>query len=636
VRKQLRAARPGGPRSDVTATATLTPAYRHGFFTAVFSGPLVMPAEWLGHLIGQSPVAAMDELNHTMGGVIGEYNEVATLLLETPDDFVERVAALCGSDDGGQGIIDWERGYSDAIALRPAEWTSMIRDERTAELFAALSAVHDIAVDAEKRTWLADGELRRNCARALGISGVRVWELWRSREARSTEVLPPEERRGESARTRRLPAPRPAKSTVATSAVAKHPWTFRARLRARSFGWRSSRLAITRINEALREIRKVAKTDPPLAAEGAVLFLERVSPAFEHVDSSSGALGSAVNRAITELSRVIAAASVDRATREAWLERLWQACTDDGMGYLDTMEELWGDFCATPDVAARWVDDSISNVRSHFQRPRSERGYLTGSVACLSAMFTAKRYQDILDLLAFDESSFWSHREWGFRALAAQGRRAEALRYAEASNDINADHLIARACEELLLSSGLADEAYERYAYRALREETTYAGTFRSMHKRYPQKGAEVILRDLSARTPGREGKWFAAAKDAGLYDEAIALANASPCDPMTLARAARDFGEKLPQFAVEASVAAVRWIAEGFGYELRVLDVIMAYQSGLQAAQRLDRAGDFVARVKTIVAGGSPFVLDALRHDLGLPSAPRVVAARRTKPPRR
>ena len=41
--------------------------------------------------------------------------------------------------------------------------------------------------------------------------------------------------------------------------------------------------------------------------------------------------------------------------------------------------------------------------------------------------------------------------------------------------------------------------------------------------------------------TPGEEGKWFAAAKDAGLYDEAIALARRTPTDPRTLARAARD-----------------------------------------------------------------------------------------------
>ena len=43
--------------------------------------------------------------------------------------------------------------------------------------------------------------------------------------------------------------------------------------------------------QAVAEIKKVAKKDPVLAAEGAVAFLERVSPALEHVDSSSGAIG---------------------------------------------------------------------------------------------------------------------------------------------------------------------------------------------------------------------------------------------------------------------------------------------------------------------------------------------------------
>lgn len=42
----------------------------------------------------------------------------------------------------------------------------------------------------------------------------------------------------------------------------------------------------------------MAKKEPLVAAEGAVLFLERVSPAIEHVDGSSGAIGSAVNRAM--------------------------------------------------------------------------------------------------------------------------------------------------------------------------------------------------------------------------------------------------------------------------------------------------------------------------------------------------
>jgi len=43
----------------------------------------------------------------------------------------------------------------------------------------------------------------------------------------------------------------------------------------------------------------------------------------------------------------------------------------------------------------------------------------------------------------------------------------------------------------------------------------------------------------LVETTPGSEAKWFAAAKDAGLYDEALDLAGRAPCDPRTLTRAA-------------------------------------------------------------------------------------------------
>jgi hypothetical protein len=60
--------------------------------------------------------------------------------------------------------------------------------------------------------------------------------------------------------------------------------------------------------------------------------------------------------------------------------------------------------------------------------------------------------------------------------------------------------------------------------------------------RKYRHKGAAQILADLVAATPDDEGKWFAAAKDAGLLDEALALASRTPCDPKTLTRAARDF----------------------------------------------------------------------------------------------
>jgi hypothetical protein len=148
-----------------------------------------------------------------------------------------------------------------------------------------------------------------------------------------------------------------------------HKWEFRARFRRHAFGWKSQP-AIKRIKEAVSEIKKVARKDKLLAAEGAVLFLEKVSPALEHVDSSSGAVA-----------------------------------------------------------------------------------------------------------------------------------------------------------------------------------------------KKYPHKKPAEILEDLVAHTPGEEGKWFAAAKDAKLFDEAIALANRTPCSPQTLTRAARDFEEKRPEFAIEAGMAALRWL---------------------------------------------------------------------------
>jgi hypothetical protein len=56
------------------------------------------------------------------------------------------------------------------------------------------------------------------------------------------------------------------------------------------------------VKEAVTEIKATARTDPSLGAEGAVLLLEKLSPpALAQVDSSSGAIGSAVNNGIETL-----------------------------------------------------------------------------------------------------------------------------------------------------------------------------------------------------------------------------------------------------------------------------------------------------------------------------------------------
>ncbi len=150
---------------------------------------------------------------------------------------------------------------------------------------------------------------------------------------------------------------------VAVVPSGAHPWAFRARFRANAFGWKSQP-AITRVREAVAEIKKVAKNDPILAADGAVLFLERVSPALAHVDSSSGAIGSAVNRAIEELVAIIAAAPADVKTREAWLERLHEACAADEIPYIEQLADHWAELCVTKEFASRWATGCSASRRT--------------------------------------------------------------------------------------------------------------------------------------------------------------------------------------------------------------------------------------------------------------------------------
>ena len=150
---------------------------------------------------------------------------------------------------------------------------------------------------------------------------------------------------------------------MARASKHQHIWRFKSRFRRNAFGWRGSRPAIDRIAEALAEIKAVARTDRNLAADGAVAFLERVSPALQQIDSSSGAIGSAVNRAIVELVAIIADAPADRLTRETWLDRLWAAHEADAIPYIETLADHWGELCGPKEVASEWADRLVDITR---------------------------------------------------------------------------------------------------------------------------------------------------------------------------------------------------------------------------------------------------------------------------------
>ncbi len=70
-------------------------------------------------------------------------------------------------------------------------------------------------------------------------------------------------------------------------------------------------MACQRLREAVSEIKKVAKKGSVLGAEGAVRLMEKIWPALEHIDSSSGVLGSAVHNTLDVLIPIIVDAPAD-------------------------------------------------------------------------------------------------------------------------------------------------------------------------------------------------------------------------------------------------------------------------------------------------------------------------------------
>ncbi len=196
----------------------------------------------------------------------------------------------------------------------------------------------------------------------------------------------------------------------------------------------------------------------------------------------------------------------------------------------------------------------------------------------------------------------WYYRRYGVEALLAMGRKAEAVQYAEASRGLNQpDFLIDQTCEEILISSGLHEEAYQRYGLSAA-VGNSYIARFRAVAKRYPMKDKSQILSDLIATTPGEEGKWFATAKEIEFYDLALELASRTHCDPKTLTRAARDYLDAEPAFALGSAMAALRWLSEGWGYEVTSVDVAEAYDRAMDAAAKLNKISEVTGQIRRLL----------------------------------
>lgn len=381
-------------------------------------------------------------------------------------------------------------------------------------------------------------------------------------------------------------------------------WAFRTRFRRGAFGWKGTQLAIGRIHEALTEIRAVARHDTARAAEGAVLLLEKLSPALSQIDSSSGALGNATYATVKELAPLISNAPVSAKVREKWLDRLFEAIQEDDPPYIESLGDHWGDLCVTKELASAWADQLLPTLKNVLrERKRGTYAFCSGSTLCYSALFKADRHDQILELLDMDLRPIWPYLVWGAKVLAARGQIDEAIAYLrERAGNTTSETSIAGFAEEELLKAGRRAEAFNHYALLA-NQANTHLATFRALAKKYPELAKDRLLDHLIASTPGEPGKWFATAKSLKLFEQATRLAWSSPCDPKTLNRAARDHLKIQPDFAMQCALASLHWMSMGHGYELTGMDVRDAHQLAIEAAsitQQHEQAHATIGQVLT------------------------------------
>jgi tetratricopeptide (TPR) repeat protein len=362
---------------------------------------------------------------------------------------------------------------------------------------------------------------------------------------------------------------------------AAQPWSFTKRLRRGSFGWKSSRLAIERLREAKAELLAVAATDPLRAAAGCVLLCERLTPALEPIDSSSGALGTAANDTVAVVVHLLANTVAEPSIRRGWLDRLFEAFQQDTIGYLHDLGDAWGELCASDELANEWADALLGLTRTSL-RDSSPGAKFVGAVPCLAALQRARRHDEIIALLHSlpDQDPL---RLYLVSALAALGRIDEAL--AAALPLGRRGHELA---ERILRNSAQPERAWAQFG-RLRPLQGPALAHFRALLADYPTLAPARLLHDLIDVSPGDESLWFAAAVEVGEHDLAIRMVQRAPANLAAVLRITASHQHTAPRLVHEAALHTLRWIEQRRSGRVTDAQAEALLTAMLGAAQQLE-----------------------------------------------
>jgi hypothetical protein len=79
----------------------------------------------------------------------------------------------------------------------------------------------------------------------------------------------------------------------------------------------------------------------------------------------------------------------------------------------------------------------------------------------------------------------------------------------------------------------------------------------------------------------------------------------------------ARDYLDLEPAFALGSAMAALRWLSEGWGYEVTSIDVVEAYDRAMDAALRLNKVDDVNEQIRQLIEASDNAAIQFVRKDV-------------------
>lgn len=151
----------------------------HGMLTAVLSGPLVPPSQWIPFALGASADPGwenIDQAQRAMGLLMRFYNEVNDRL-RSIDRFAIMIDRIGDPPDAVDYADNWCRGYADWMSAHVEDWE---RATESAEITAAFTPILDLAQGESGIDPVLEPKAYRKLVNAVPIAALEIYVWWQA------------------------------------------------------------------------------------------------------------------------------------------------------------------------------------------------------------------------------------------------------------------------------------------------------------------------------------------------------------------------------------------------------------------------------------------------------------------------